>query len=406
MNNRINTILETIHIRILSCDVKQMEFEDILIGKLGLAYTSYLLYKTHNNEQYLNKVQEVLEDIFETTSNGTSTFMENPSLANGIPGLGLVMYQLMKEGVLDNSFNEQLDIINETIYTKCINTFSKGNFDYFYGATGLLFYLNEVNTKEKVEHLVNIFYQYGIDNNFLFYNQVNDVYSQGINFGFAHGTLAIIAVFLEIYKKGIQVEKTKELILKTTDELLKFKKDKINREAVNIMHETFDYPSYFPYNVIGKNTNSIDPVLTNNIFHFTERLGWCNSDLSRMYVLYKIGIEFNEQHYVNEANDMIGELVARKEEKDTAISDCYMCHGTSGVAHLYKKIYELTKEPIFHKVYEYWIGETIHFMDKELLKEPSDKDLEMLTGWLGPLFVLSDYKGQSYKEWDRIFLLN
>lgn len=406
MNKRIDTILEAIHKRILSCDVKQMDFEDILIGKLGLAQTSYRLYKVQNDDRYLNKVEEILEDIFENTSQGTSTLIENPALADGVPGLGLVIHQLGKEGILNDSFDEQLDIITDTIYTKCLDAFSKENFDYFYGATGLLFFLQEVDANEKVEHLVDIFSRYGKDNDFLFYNQVDDVYSQGINFGFAHGTLAIIAVFLEIYRKGIQQEKTKELILKTTDALLAFKRGTIDHKTVTIMHEGYNYASFFPYNVIGKETNTFDPVLSKNIFHFTDRLGWCNSDLSRMFVLYKIGSEFNQQHYINQANNMISEVVARKEEKDTAISDCYMCHGTSGVAHLYKKIYDLTGESIFHKTYEYWIEATVDFMEKELLKEPSDKDLEMLTGWLGPLFVLSDYNGQSYKEWDRIFLLN
>ncbi len=406
MNKKINTILTTIHDRILSCNIKNIDFEDILIGKLGLAQSCYQLYKVKNNNGYLTKVKDILENIFENIAKGTSLLINEPSLANGIPGLGLVLHQLIKENILDNSYSDQVTMITDNIYSKCLEVISKENFDYFYGATGLLFYLQEVDARNYVEHIVDIMHKHGKENNFLFYNRVDDVYSQGINFGFAHGSLAIVSVFLEIYKKGIQQEKTKELILKTTDSLLWFKKGAIDLKKVTIMHVGYDYPSIFPYNVIAKESNTINPVLHDNIFHFTDRLGWCNSDLSRMYVLYKLGINFNQEHYINAANEMVSDVVNRTALEDTAISDCYMCHGTSGVAHIFKKIHDLTGESIFYKTYEYWIKSTVDFMEKELLKEPSDKDLEILTGWLGPLFVLSAYNGKVYPDWDRIFLLN
>lgn len=406
MDKRIDTIVTTIQNRILDSDIKTIDFEDILIGKLGLAQTCYQLYKSQDDKRYLHKIEVILENIFEGMNTGTSSLTGKPSLADGMPGLGLVMNQLIEGEILDDSFAAQVQMISDTMYAKCLDTISKGNFDYFYGAIGLLFYLQEVNAQAYVEDIVQVIFDYGKKNGFLFYNQVDDLYSQGINFGFAHGSLAIIGVFLEIYNKGIQQEKTKELILKTTDALLQFKRDVMDPSGITIMHDGYDYPSIFPYNVISENGNVIDPRSKSTIVHYTDRLGWCNSDLSRMYLLYKVGTTFNENKYIQVANSMVDEVHSRIDIKDTAIADCYMCHGTSGVAHIYKKIFDLTGEPIFHKTYTYWLEETVKAMEKELEKQPSDKDLELLTGWLGPLFVLSDYNGQESAGWDRVFLLN
>ncbi|WP_299677158.1 lanthionine synthetase LanC family protein [uncultured Dokdonia sp.] len=406
MDKRINTIVTTIQNRILNSNAKTIDFEDILIGKLGLAQTCYQLYKNQNDERYLSKIEEILENIFDDMNTGKSSLTEKPSLADGIPGLGLVINQLIQGGILDDSYSEQVQMISDTVYTKCLDAVSKGNFDYFYGAIGLLFYLQEVNAQTYVENLIDVIFDYAEKNDFLFYNQVDDLYSQGINFGFAHGSLAIIAVFLEIYNKGIQQVKAKELILKTTDALLQFKRDIMDPSGITIMHDGYDYPSIFPYNVISEKGTVIDPTSKSTIVHYTDRLGWCNSDLSRMYLLYKVGTTFNENKYIQIANEMIDEVSMRVAIEDTAISDCYMCHGTSGVAHIYKKIYDLTGEPIFHKTYTYWLEQTVNVMEEELEKQPSDKDLELLTGWLGPLFVLSDYNGQESAGWDRVFLLN
>ena len=406
MDKRINTIVTSIQNRILDSNASKIDFEDILIGKLGLAQTCYQLYINQKDTKYLNKIEEILENIFEGINNGKSSLVERPSLADGIPGLGLVINQLIQGEILDDSYTEQVQMISDTMYVKCLDAISKGNFDYFYGAIGLLFYLQEVNAQTYVEDIVDVIFAYGEKNDFLFYNQVDDTYSAGINFGFAHGSLAIIAIFLEIYNKGIQQTKTKELILKTTDALLRFKRDVMDPSGITIMHEGYDYPSIFPYNVISEKGAVIDPTSKSTIVHYTDRLGWCNSDLSRMYLLYKVGTTFNENKYIQVANGMIEEVNLRVDIKDTAISDCYMCHGTSGVAHIYKKIFDLTGEPIFYKTYTYWLEQTVNAMEKELEKQPSDKDLELLTGWLGPFFVLSDYNGQKNEGWDRIFLLN
>ena len=97
--------------------------------------------------------------------------------------------------------------------------------------------------------------------------------------------------------------------------------------------------------------------------------------------------------------------VNRKEYIDTAISDCYICHGSSGVAQLYKKIFEISNKEIYNEAYKHWINITISYMQLEIKKPFSVQDLELLTGWLGPLLTLYSFKGEVKNSWEKVFLM-
>ena len=407
MKTKIKHIISTIENRILTADPKDFILEDILTGKLGLIHSCYHIYKQNKDEKYLNKIIEILEDIFENLGKQESKLTQKMALADGLPGLGLVLHKLVKEGILDVDYQVQIDTITDTIFKKCKYEVTKANFDYFYGSIGLLFYLYSVDADKELSEIVSMLYTYADNNDYRFYNNVDDVYSQGINFGFAHGSLAILSILTRVHQRGIQKEKTEILLSKITLRLLAFRKGTLDQSKVNIMHEGYDYPSIFPYNVT---TSDAQPDFNleaeDNLYHFTDRLGWCNSDLSRMYMLFKLGDFLDNDMFVDVANEMTDEVISRKLEKDTAIKDCYICHGSSGVAHLYKKIFEMTNNPVFEEAYQHWIEVTVNYMEDEMKKTPSDRDLEMLTGWLGPFFVLSSYTGKKYPDWDDIFLLN
>ena len=407
MTKKIEIIISEIERRIVASQINKIKDQDLFIGKLSIAYTCFHLYNTNKKIEYLDKMTDILNDVFNDIEKNTSLLLDNMSLVSGIPGLGLFLHQMNKKIDLDNLNIEQIKVITTTVYNKCINEISKENFDYFYGSAGLLFYLLEVDEYQKVEEIINIIYDYATKNSFLFFNKVDDPYSNGINFGYAHGSFALLAIFLKINNIGIQKKKTKEIIIKTTGNLLLFSRKYINHNDVTIMHDGFDYPSYFPYNVtVAKIKNKISPKSNHTLYHFTNRLGWCNSDLSRMYLLYKIGKTFNLLSYITVADELAKEILLRRHYKDTAVSDCYMCHGSSGIANIYKRTFELTGNILFHEAYEYWIKRTVVYVEKELMHPPMDDDLGLLTGLLGPLFVLNEYNNKECKGWDNLFLLS
>lgn len=405
LTESINKVFTKANAKIFDCDVTAINLENILNGKLGLAYYALALYKNTGDKVYLSLIEKVVNDIFNKCNSGTS-FTKKISLAEGLSGLGIVLNDLVEASILPDEFTEQVNLINDLALEKCREMLQVKGFDYFYGATGLLFYLVEVKAYNYCNEIIDYYYNHAKNHGFIFYNETDDVYTEGINFGFAHGSVSILSVFMRIYELGIETTKSKEIILKLTENLLLYSRDKLDFSKVNHMYVGYEYPSVFPYNVITSSQNKdILPWDTSNLFHYTDRLGWCNSDLSFLLMLYKIGYTFNQPHLIQVANTIGNSTVKRKDYSDTAISDCYICHGSSGVALIYKKLYSLTGQIQYKEAYQYWIKVTVDYMEKEFEKTYSVQDMELLTGWLGPLLTLYSYNNEERYNWDKIFLI-
>ena len=206
----IDSIIHIANEKILNSDIELIELDNILNGKLGLAYYCYFTYHLKGNKKYLKIIEKILDNVFRTLTESDKVFSTNLTLADGFSGLGIVLNNLVKDKILDEEYIDQIIIINDLAYTNCKKMIKNGGFDYFYGATGLLFYLSEVDSLFHCEDIINDYHNYAINNNYLFYNNTVDVYTQGVNFGYAHGTLSILEVFLKLHDKGICKEKTKE----------------------------------------------------------------------------------------------------------------------------------------------------------------------------------------------------
>ena len=62
-------ITSLIRVRVLNCNIDDVVKEDILTGKLGLAFTCLQIYKSIGDEAYLQKVSDILNDIFLNINN-------------------------------------------------------------------------------------------------------------------------------------------------------------------------------------------------------------------------------------------------------------------------------------------------------------------------------------------------
>lgn len=332
MKNRIEKIFDFVNNKIMEVDLKTNNFDDLIKGKLGLVLYCLNFYKMQKNEFFLDKIVEILDDIFDKISNDKSFLGANMTLADGLPGLGIVLNELLKEEIIDESFQLQVDIITESAYEKGIVMISEGNFDYLYGPSGILFYLNEVHADEYCSLIVDKLHAYAISHDYVFYNSIGDFYTQGINFGFAHGALGLSAVLLKVYERGLNQEKIKDILLNLTGKLLEFKKDNVSRDKIIYQLEGFDYPSWFPYNIITKSDNKIvkPELYDSNLYHFTDRLAWCNSDLGYVLMLYKIGVAFGKEEYIQISNKIGSEIINRKQFEDTAIIASNMCTERGG----------------------------------------------------------------------------
>lgn len=394
-DKRVNRVLSFINEKVLHSNISNFEDESIFSGKLSLALYSFLVYKIENEGNYLLKTQEVLESIFADISENKSDIIKNITLADGLVGLGILLNVLLKEGALDEEYSKQLDVISDSAYENCLTMLKEKRFDFFYGAVGLLHYLNEVNRVDYCNEIVDKLYEYAVDNNFLFYNNFDDPYVEGINFGIAHGSFAIISICLNFYNKGIRQDKVKEIAIKTTKSLCLFRKD-ITVDIDMIRGKLSDFSSLFPYNITTNNKITFSRQNKNNKYYYTDRLGWCNGDLSRSLVMYKTAILFNDDEILNIATLLSQSTLNRTEEDKTAVRNFHMCHGSSGILIMYYSLFKLTNSSIYEKSIDFWKEKTLNFLEQRMIKGVfRDRDLEILTGWLGgavSLYAVSDKK--------------
>jgi len=155
----IAKVLEYAQEKVLGCDVNRIEIEGIFTGKLGLALYCEVLYHHTGEGGYLKKIEEVLDNVVD---------------------------RLMKASVLDESFQGQVEMVSDMAFENCLKMIDGNKFDYFYGANGLLFFLEQVGAYEYCGQIVDRVYEHGVSNGFRYYNDTEDIYTEGINFGFAH----------------------------------------------------------------------------------------------------------------------------------------------------------------------------------------------------------------------------
>lgn len=404
-----NTLTE-VQERLLNFDISLFGNDGVLCGRLSYAYYNYSMYLLSNNGVYLNKLQDIINGVFSDIENGQNYIIADSTLCDGLAGFGFLLAQLYESNIIGDEISGTLNVFSELSYSCCLKMIEESEFDFFYGAYGLLLFLLDYKQYEYCKYLLNKILLYAQDNNYLFYNRnEQDTYTRGLNYGFAHGILALLNILGDFYKNGIEVKLVKDLLTKTISSVDKFSKDNFTPSKYRFTNEQYIYPSFYPYNIYVEGDNS-KPMnfakLNNGIFHFTNRLGWCNSDLGFGFTLYRLGNLLQDDLLLKRAKEISYDTLRRKSFKNSGVNNMYMCHGSTGVAQLYKRIYEQSNDPIFAKSYEFWVNITFDYFRQEIVNDLDADDLNLLSGYLSPMLLLHSYVGNCDSNWDRIFLLS
>jgi len=112
---------------------------------------------------------------------------------------------------------------------------------------------------------------------------------------------------------------------------------------------------------------------------------------------------------------LIDKTLTRKLQNTTKVVDAGLCHGTSGIFHMYNLLYSYTDKIELNEISQFWLKETIDFCNT-LIKDgiykkfnPIDKIYETDYGFLEGasgigLSLITLLTGDRY--WDEFLLLN
>jgi hypothetical protein len=167
-------------------------------------------------------------------------------------------------------------------------------------------------------------------------------------------------------------------------------------------------------------TNSIDQSRLG-------RLAWCYGNLSIAVMMNKVGKTINNNTIWEKAKEILIKSTFRKWYNsgvlyNEAFIDLCFCHGASGLALIYKKMYQEYKIQQLKDTSNMWLDYTIRYSKKIITNGDIDITLfnhldrghpdfneihlGLLNGWIGTGLILMHFVGGITIAWDEVVYLS
>ena len=304
----------------------------------------FYYYNLTKEEQYLDTAIEKLEKYYDVLEQEA---LESSLYSSGIAGIGWFLEHISRFVEIDNAFNDpEIDhILTENIRL----TLKKRNYEFFYGSAGMLLYClsrkNSADFKGVISEVIDYLYDHTVavnDPHRFFMENDEEYQNASINLGVSHGIFGLVAVLTKAYQKEINVSKCKEIIYLMIE------------LALNNQLDPKKYNCFFPNRIIYDKTVSVTG----------SKLSWCYGDLGILAVLLNTSKALKNNALEDETLRMLMYTSHRKNLEDNAVRDIWMCHGSSGIAHIFNRLYRTTAIDDFKFASRYWYQITLQNVSK------------------------------------------
>ncbi len=300
-------------------------------------------YGVNNNNEILLKIG--LKRIKESISSLSIARNKHQSYSNGFISSGIIADYLVRKDLIDTD-NDFFNLIDKIAFTYGQNYLKAKNFDFISGSTGIGFYFEKRIKENKLATLFIENWISDVNKNVKNDNiSIYDIYlskkeSKIINCGLAHGLPAILKLSIKLLYHLPNDERLKNII----DSIVKFLLSiKCNSNSLY----------YFPH--------TINPEHINTKADLFSRLAWCYGDLSLCYILLQTAKVIDDDYLYKYSIEIIKKITSRRTQNETGIVDAGLCHGSSGVAHIFNRIHKLTGITLLKESVEFWLKKTLEF---------------------------------------------
>ncbi|MCF6435457.1 lanthionine synthetase LanC family protein [Pseudoalteromonas sp. MMG022] len=359
----------------------------------GLA--SKILFISNLNDIYPSEQrQSLIDELMVRLFEQAATEELNASLADGITGLGWLLDHLNLNTLDDHNSDIDaclLEILSEDTWD--------GEYELLYGLVGFGVYaVKRAHTSNGMQicHavLAKLTQLLCVDEDAVYWHtQVNSAFFRAdlghfqTDLGIAHGNVGIIGLLLKFYHANINSHLCFDLLTKAVSYL--------QRQVLNDQQSSV-LPSH-----AGKDSSSL--------------LGWCYGDLSTALILVRAAKELNLSELM-----VFGESIALKTLSRTSktehVKDASLCHGVSGIALIYRRLYQLTRRQAFLDASQNWSGELIQrsrtacglrgLMPKHKVSDEPFDGRGLLVGYSGIGLAIMSLLHPQASGWDEFLLLS
>ena len=400
--DKVNLKIEEIAAILTMQDPAELTQYGLYTGTAGIAcFLHEYAHYTKNEDAHLaamRMVNRTIDLIFETKPYA--------SHCDGLAGVANFLNDLESERRIKNSISNDIDRFLEI---ELQNEINRNYYDFLHGATGIAYYfVNRSGNRYFNKH------KQTIRNTLLYFDQTAIKYEENgikyakwlsydrinkesiINISLSHGMSSIIGLLLRMYQVSFTIDRERitELIERGINYILSQQIDRNN------------YGSCFP-------RSSIESMKEMT----GSRLAWCYGDLGVASILWQAGGIFKNETWKNIAIDTFLFCTERKDHHKDQVVDACFCHGTSGIAHIFNRIYRETGIQKFKDTSNYWIMETLQMARYEdgaagYKVHSGDEtntwnsDIYMLDGIAGIGLTLIASISDKNPQWDKYFLLS
>ncbi|HVI44835.1 MAG TPA: lanthionine synthetase C family protein [Chitinophaga sp.] len=374
-----------------------VSYDGLYAGRSGLAlYYCYLsIYK--ENDEYDSTAMSLLHEIFDNLENPSGTTFNGYTLSIGLTGFTYMLYHLYGEGFLPGfDIKRNLQALDTYIYESSLEDLKNGNTDFMHGPLGSMLYFAERLPDPEIEgyilSLLDAMNKLAVsDERGLRYTNARMEKEAGeneepIDLGLAHGNTGILLVLLRLYEKGICMDMIRQIIHDSIRFILSY------QEVPDIENGRY---SFFPTELY---------KVSNHRF-LTPRLGWCYGDLNIVLLLYRAGRIMDNPEWISRATHIGMHTIERKDPASSMIYDSIFCHGSAGMAQVYRCLYKESSNSAYATAYEYWLDRTLDYISEDEKKCFITNETDLLSGPPGVALVLLSYLCEEQLNWDKVMLL-
>jgi len=386
IKQKIDLIAECIFTKVQTPEDESFDY-GLYSGKFGILL--FLLYYSRfsKTKKHLKITENYAERLFEQ-------FIIKEKLHTFCSGLSGILYLfefLRENNFIDMDVNSVQPALNDYLVFQMRKNMSGEYFDFMHGALGVgLYFLKKRTGLEYIRELIDFLYATALksDNNHIFkwesfVMDKDENFRTAYNFALSHGMSSIIIFLSRVINSGISDDRIIEMLSGSIDYFYSQEKDFLQ------------FGSYFPSCIFKDSPEDISK----------SRLGWCYGDLGVGIALCQAGKAINKPKWKNKGLEILLQSTQRRNLNENFVRDAGICHGSAGIALIYRRLFLETHRDEFKEATDYWIQQTLNFSTfkdglvgyKTLKKREGICDYSLLTGISGIGLVLLSYLGSAVK---------
>lgn len=352
-----------------------------MTGCLGKIF--FLCYFCEFDPENENIYKRIIKDELEIFYGQISNESFPPFYVNGLTGFGYTLAILFQKGIISEEDKDILDDVDEIIWDYCKVFIQNYNFDFFTGLIGIgNYYIIRHSDNKLIDKKLIEIAEVIVNNTIGMIEKSISKKEETIEFSLSHGIASIIVFIAKLIELGILDDSYKEDLKKICYFTLSFEKEQ-----------------------------RLPDIIENGTLIFSG-LRWCHGDLGIVYAL-AYASKIIEDSYINEKALSVAKNISNIKgciENELFLAN--ICHGTLGVAHIFKKMHlNFWQIEEIKEASEYWYEQSINIMNSKIEKFDFNHDFKgkeqfgILNGIEGIGLALMSAISKNKIDWDNSILL-